>query len=804
MKKKLLILVVMVMAIALCLSLAGVASAATITTSTDYYIGDYANIFAGRSDEAELKAEHGTQAVIVFGQLADYADGEYEYGVILYPVGEAVDAGNAMIFPAKGCSDDGKFGIAVSISQSFINSGDWNAITYVKDADAPLTYENCITDKTNVISINTQTLAAPASISVDNDGIVTWGAVDGAQSYNISLQWIKDGVVHYDYAQVANVTTTSWDVNAWLGSLTISEIEKYNGLRPAMKVTAVGANGLYGEPVILANALGTDSDGGNFALYVISDKEDLTNIASHLGNKYAVLTQDIDLGNVAGDLTQTGTYGIFGQFNKGSINGLGHTIKYTLDGDDSAAAAGSRFYGLFSSISLTDDKKIKDLTIDATIYTYTTIENYNFNVLAQSINSTAKIEDCFFKVRGQTKNATKNNWFRLNVISGAKPTFTNCVFDMASYRSDGTTMYVPGYDESRGSTVSSTQTGTISNCVFIANQENVTNWTCSSSTTVSNSSIFADYGYFCEAWTNDTLVGKANYQAAGWNVTSENGYMKVTFNGVTVADKVFNPCITTAEQFMLLGTLEAGRSVYLGANIDLSSATWSSKTGTYDGAANAELAFLIETLNCSLDGKGYKVTVRYDHDIEGTATDTVVRMGGLFGTVSSSAKVENLALDIELKYYGPTGEDGASDTETGKYAMHNSALCHTNSGTIQNNYVKARFYADNYVKRESIISNAGGTTKANIVDVEVYKANAKQDFGTYAWSNTSNDTTNTVISATRTTAPTTFVFYNSTEAFITAWNEDTFSLKSSYSTDVWTVDSTAGTISLCGKEVASK
>ena len=71
MKKKLLVLTVVAMVLCAILAFAGIASAAvTIEAKTEYFMGEYANLFADRDDinVDDYVARYGKDAVIVFGK----------------------------------------------------------------------------------------------------------------------------------------------------------------------------------------------------------------------------------------------------------------------------------------------------------------------------------------------------------------------------------------------------------------------------------------------------------------------------------------------------------------------------------------------------------------------------------------------------------------------------------------------------------------------------------------------------------------------------------------------------------------
>lgn len=242
--------------------------------------------------------------------------------------------------------------------------------------------------------------------------------------------------------------------------------------------------------------------------------------------------------------------------------------------------------------------------------------------------------------------------------------------------------------------------------------------------------------------------------------------------------------IRTAEEFMLLDTMIEGQtgSFALGADVDLSDEEWSCGTGIVTETPAAKFAYLIETLRGTIDGKGYKLTVRYDHDL-----DDDVRIGGIFGKISTSGGIQNTVIDFVAKYYGAESNDKLSEAQTSVYAaMRHSALTTKSSGVIKNNFIKAYFYADNAVKREVVIGYGAGEIENNIADVKVYKNNVAQTkYGTFIWDYANRFTNNVLIASLRTDAPSNVTFFSTKSEFIKAWNDGTLTNKDSYTG--WTV-----------------
>lgn len=253
----------------------------------------------------------------------------------------------------------------------------------------------------------------------------------------------------------------------------------------------------------------------------------------------------------------------------------------------------------------------------------------------------------------------------------------------------------------------------------------------------------------------------------------------------TVKCVELNPCITTAEQFLALGSVTSG-SAYLGADIDLSEANWKMIEGYAYSKGRYDVAYLVDKLRIPLDGKGYKVTVRYD----GKYGDSV-QIGGLFLEILATGSVKNLQIDFEATY---TCKEVVN---TGSDAFKACALAYRNVGTVQDNYIDARFYATTSDKsfRTCVIGYYGGTIKRNILQMSSFKNNTLQSSYNFGWekSGSGNTADNVIIANFSSSEQNKYV---SRSEFYNAWANNEILNQETYTN--WSVESNK--LYLCGVE----
>lgn len=603
MKKKLLVVSVVVVLLCAILVFAGVASAASVHTGAGVYFGEYGNLFAGREDQAERLETYGTGAAIVFGTVTD-ADANSEYGVVIYPKGQVMTEDNALIFPAYGTDANGNFGIAISVSQDLANSGNWNAVTYVKDKNTDLTIGNC--DFGNeTVEFSTAKFGAPQNLAVSKFGIITWDSIDGVTEYKLQVKWNKSGST---YTDLATVTTNSYDFNTYLKSLSETELKGYSGYYPQVRVMATGDSAVNSAYSVLNNALGSEDNGNsNYSLKVVSTADELKAI-NVAGLKYIVLADDIDLGNVVNpsDTDYRYSYTNLGGGNHGKINGLGHTLKYVYDdfGYLPPNNVGASFNGLFGYLTSSYGNVVMDIGFDMEIITHFEGDDWHANVIAE--NSTATFKDCYFKLRGQNNRAATAN-SRIGLTRNSVSTFENCIFDMVTYGKDGAVRAGgPTYKDCQLSRA----TSIVNNCTFIMNQTQArTAWTETSGSTVDeNSSFVSDFATFVSKWNDETLKNKSALQNAGFDV--ENNV--VTFNGNAIYKVALDAPtnLSASDDSILSWTEVSGAAEYdLYANFYNTVYT---KMATVTGTSfdmNTYLASLTEEQLDAINGKVMNVAV---------------------------------------------------------------------------------------------------------------------------------------------------------------------------------------------------
>ncbi|MBR7110897.1 MAG: Ig-like domain-containing protein, partial [Clostridia bacterium] len=244
----------------------------------------------------------------------------------------------------------------------------------------------------------------------------------------------------------------------------------------------------------------------------------------------------------------------------------------------------------------------------------------------------------------------------------------------------------------------------------------------------------------------------------------------------TVTAKQFDTCIMTASQFMEIGVLKSGEEVYLGADIDLSAEEWTAKAGLSFVNSDIVLAYLVEELNAKIDGRGHKITVRYDHSCADNA-----QLAGIFAKITENGQVSNLVIDYEAKYYGQ--DDATSGVNQ---AVKQSVVTYFNLGRVWNNHVTARFYSDNYANRESLIGYWGGSIHNNMLDIQVFKNNSAIAKGSFLWEQKGGISQNNVVVNPNITSASHATLFDTQDDFIDGWN--TFAGKNEWINGGWSVD----------------
>lgn len=292
---------------------------------------------------------------------------------------------------------------------------------------------------------------------------------------------------------------------------------------------------------------------------------------------------------------------------------------------------------------------------------------------------------------------------------------------------------------------------------------------------------YNDRDSFFTAWANQEILNQDTY--TNWSVSENKLYLcdKLVDDNFRVVE-YFNPCITTAEQ--LLAISDAPESVYLGADIDLSTATWSKSDNFTHGSMTLSVAYLIEKLDVNLDGRGHKITVRYDNEF----TDTV-QIGGLFAQIHSTATIKNLHLDFKANYTGVGGTDG-----TGTQAFKACALAMRSYALIEDCFINAEFRAtqSSGSQRTCAIGYYGSRIERSIYKSATYKNNVLQSPGYFGWERAGGNITNTIQIDNHSAESQNK--YKTMDSFFTAWANNEILNQTDYTN--WTIDTTNKTIKL--------
>lgn len=543
MRKKILVLAVVIMAISLCLSLAGIASAASpaVEVKSEYFMGEYGNMFSDRDDLSEeyknyLKENNGLQAVIIYGQITDMS-ADYDYGIALYPSDSTYDSANARIYRAKSVSEDGYFGIALSLSADFMNSGSYKAMAFAIDKNATLTANNCTWSTAEMsFSTSTEKYDKPVLNTISEPGIVTWSKVEGASAYKVQLR--VEGTE--DWFDVATVESETYDVTDYLKTLSGDELKALDSKYLSVRVAADGYDKMMSDYATISG--GTESnifsivDGtNNYRIQAVETWAELVAVSNVNTYDYIVLVDDIAIeGNVA--KAPQASYSVSGlALTSAKLDGLGHTISYTYNDSEYAKAeydtdsavdgvkSGQNFHGLWLSSSAAI---VGNLNLEVTLTSNKNTDDFHFSLLAATLK---KVYNTSIKSRSTFSNAsfTPSASKRTRIKVSTCENYTNCLFDMVSYNSSGAV--VTGGNNWYDNCVSS-GAATITNCVYITNDASTTKpWSRYSTdeNSLTNSGMYASITSFVTAWKETlTTDAKTAYQNAGIKVDSDKLYFQ--------------------------------------------------------------------------------------------------------------------------------------------------------------------------------------------------------------------------------------------------------------------------------------
>ncbi len=177
-------------------------------------------------------------------------------------------------------------------------------------------------------------------LAVDALGNITWAEGDDAVAWSVQYK-----LGNADYVQYAIVNEGAVSVTDILKSIDVDDLKDANAKNMNVQVAAIDDELEIGEYVELANVLGTYGNGSARKLRVVTNLAELKEVGDN--GDYVVLANDITLNNeqVQANIVYStrGVDGVpgdessfyFGRrlFN-GVLNGLGHTISYTLNDDE--------------------------------------------------------------------------------------------------------------------------------------------------------------------------------------------------------------------------------------------------------------------------------------------------------------------------------------------------------------------------------------------------------------------------------------------------------------------------------------
>ncbi|MBQ8685622.1 MAG: Ig-like domain-containing protein [Clostridia bacterium] len=216
-------------------------------------------------------------------------------------------------------------------------------------------------------------------------------------------------------------------------------------------------------------------------------------------------------------------------------------------------------------------------------------------------------------------------------------------------------------------------------------------------------------------------------------VTAENGVATITgvAGGVTVITAEYEETsveinvgvektVTSYAEFLALAQTRAPY-IRLGADLDLSEATWS-------GTGDASPVCVIETFKGILDGNGYKMTgLQASSSKYSPQTQNV----GFFGRISDAATIKNVIFEGSLGYTSAWKKVTAVRSRIGIFAWENA-------GVIENCYIKGDIYTHlgdsngQVTFLTSAVYRNKGTIRNTLTDISVatyntkYKANARK------------------------------------------------------------------------------
>lgn len=174
-------------------------------------------------------------------------------------------------------------------------------------------------------------------LAVDALGNITWTEGDDAVAWSVQYK-----LGSADYVQYAIVNEGAVSVTDILKSIDVDDLKEANAKNMNVQVAAIDDELEIGDYVELANVLGTYGNGSARKLRVVTNIAELKEVGDN--GDYVVLANDITLTNdqvqanivystpgVDGVPGDESSYYVGRRLFNGVLNGLGHTISYTLN-----------------------------------------------------------------------------------------------------------------------------------------------------------------------------------------------------------------------------------------------------------------------------------------------------------------------------------------------------------------------------------------------------------------------------------------------------------------------------------------
>ncbi len=291
-------------------------------------------------------------------------------------------------------------------------------------------------------------------------------------------------------------------------------------------------------------------------------------------------------------------------------------------------------------------------------------------------------------------------------------------------------------------------------------------------------------------WSARAYIYEGEAKAEDEAFTSQD-LQYMTFGGEYDFSTNDTVVITTAEQFMNIGTYKPGTHFELGKDIDLTQEEWTqSATYGYKYLGNnnqiniTNLTYLIDTIpqNITIDGRGHKITASYDEsEYESGPVAIIARAPAISGAKST---IKNLIVDFTVN------GDSVSGEPFGGLFFHADAV------NFENCYFKlgATFNSGD-PKRMSVagrVSNATSFTNC-IAEMEAKINGNSTAINGFFWTNYGNSATKTDCTLIGKGKD-----YEAIDAFIAAWEKGTVTNQSTYT--AWSVEN--GKVLLNGRKVA--